>query len=74
MIDRVSDDVLVVARSKTPIRLGKARAGWRKIRKGRDVSIQNRVAYIDLLEAGSSKQAPRGILKPTISEITKRRY
>ncbi len=74
LIERISDDVLVVARSKTPIRLGRARRGWRKIRRGRDISVANTVPYIDLLEAGSSKQAPRGILKPTITEITRRRY
>ena len=73
-MDRVSADVLTVARANTPIRLGKARAGWKR-RKTRDgFTVSNRVVYIDKLEQGSSKQAPRGILKPTVEEITRRKY
>lgn len=74
LMERVSTDVLIVARSYTPIKLGKARAGWRKYKQGRDYSILNKVIYIDKLEQGSSKQAPRGILGPTIREISRRRY
>lgn len=74
IIDRVSDDIVVVARANTPIRLGKARRGWKKRRLTKGAVIENRVIYIDKLEGGSSKQAPTGILEPTLREITRRRY
>ena len=74
LIERVSLDVINVARAKTPIRLGRARNGWKRIKQGRNYSVQNRVVYIDKLEQGSSKQAPRGIIGPTIKEISRRKY
>jgi len=74
LIDKVSNDVLIVARDKTPIRLGKARRGWKKRKTNRGTVIENRVLYIDQLEQGSSRQAPRGIVGPTIQEITRRKY
>jgi hypothetical protein len=74
LLERVSADVLSVARANTPIRLGKARAGWKRKKLGKEYSVSNRVVYIGKLEEGSSKQAPRGILKPTVDEITRRKY
>ena len=74
LIERVSLDVINVARAKTPIKLGRARNGWKRIKQGKNYSIQNRVVYIDKLEQGSSKQAPRGIIGPTINEISRRIY
>jgi len=74
LIERVSDDIVVVARANTPIRLGKARNGWKKKRLTKAVVIENRVIYIDKLEQGSSKQAPVGIIGPTLNEITRRKY
>ena len=74
IISKIADDTLVVARSKTPIDEGRARAGWRRENRGKDFSIANRVPYIDLLERGRSKQAPKGILGPTLREISRRRY
>lgn len=74
LLDRVSNDVLVLARANTPIRLGKARRGWKRTKQGKNYVVQNRVVYIDKLEQGSSKQAPQGILKPTLQAISRRRY
>jgi len=74
LIERVADDVLVVARANTPIRTGRARRGWRKTRQGKDMNVTNRVPYINQLDEGSSKQAPRGISKPTLETILARRY
>lgn len=73
-IDRVSDDIVNVARSYTPIRLGKARNGWKKKRYSNYALVENRVIYIDKLEQGSSKQAPTGITGPTLREILRRKY
>ena len=71
---RVAQDILEVARSKTPIDQGKARRGWRLENTLRQKRIVNRVPYIDELEKGHSKQAPQGILRPTLREISNRRY
>tara|TARA_A100001201_G_scaffold69934_1_gene64436 strand:- start:1202 stop:1516 length:315 start_codon:yes stop_codon:yes gene_type:complete len=78
---RVAEDVKKVAQSFTPIDKGRARRGW-KMRNQVSVtqsssstrSITNRVPYIDLLERGRSKQAPKGIIGPTVREIKRRRY
>jgi hypothetical protein len=69
LVDAISNDVLVFARANTPIRLGTARAGWKKQRQTNGFSIKNKVPYIDKLNQGSSKQSPEGILKPTLQQI-----
>lgn len=74
IMDEIATDVMDVAVSKTPIDQGKARRGWHLESTGREKRIVNRVQYIDLLEKGRSKQAPRGILGPTVREISRRKY
>lgn len=74
VISKVADDTIRIAVSKTPIDQGQARRGWRLEDAGRDKRIVNRVSYIDLLEKGRSKQAPRGILGPTIRDVQRRKY
>jgi len=69
----VSNTILQEARKNTPIKQGRARSGWKVSKLGNTVRVQNRVPYIDLLEKGRSKQAPRGILKPTIRGLKNRR-
>ena len=74
LMTKIAEDTKSVAVSKTPIDQGQARRGWRLESSHRVKRIVNRVPYIDLLEKGRSKQAPNGILGPTIREISKRRY
>lgn len=74
IMDQIAQDTLVVAREKTPIDEGRARAGWRRENTIDGSRIVNRVPYIDLLEKGRSKQAPNGILVPTVREISRRNY
>jgi len=74
VMTRVANDTLGVARSKTPIDQGRARRWWRMEKSYRLINIVNRVPYIDELERGRSKQAPSGILGPTVREISRRRY
>jgi hypothetical protein len=71
-IDRLTDELLVQARRFTPIDQGKARRGWRKEKGFRQTQVVNRVAYIDALENGHSKQAPNGITTPAIRETLRR--
>lgn len=68
-VQRLSDEVLVTARAKTPIRSGLARRSWKKSVSQDTFVVENRVPYIERLEAGASKQAPRGIIGPTLSQI-----
>ena len=74
IISEIAQDTLDVARNNTPIDEGRARRGWRLENTFEGKRIANRVPYIDLLEAGRSKQAPNGILGPTVREISRRRY
>lgn len=74
LIDQIATDTLAVAKSKTPIDKGQARRGWRLESSFRQKNIVNRVSHIVPLENGRSKQAPGGILGPTIREISRRRY
>mgnify|MGYP001303235154 CR=1 FL=1 len=71
---RVAEDIKRVAVSNTPIDKGRARRGWQVTKTSKTRKITNRVPYIDLLEQGRSKQAPRGIIRPTVREISRRRY
>lgn len=68
-IKQLADEVLVDARANTPIRSGNARRNWNKSVTKDNFEVINRVPYIERLEAGASKQAPRGIIGPTLSQV-----
>lgn len=67
-VDAVMKDVKEVVADETPVDTGRAQRGWR--RKNKDVL--NNVEYITALEDGHSKQAPDGMMRPTIKEINRR--
>jgi HK97 gp10 family phage protein len=69
LIKDLADRVETRARANTPIRSGNARKNWQKSVKDDNFTVSNRVPYIQRLEAGASKQAPRGIIGPTLSQI-----
>jgi hypothetical protein len=71
-VARVANETKSVAVSLTPIDKGRARRGWRTEKRSHGYSVVNRVPYIDELEKGHSKQAPNGIIGPTIREINRR--
>jgi len=58
----LQDEILANIRPRTPIDSGQARRGWRK----EDNRVVNRVPYIQRLEQGWSKQAPRGFVNQSI--------
>ena len=70
---KLTNALLKEVRKNTPIRQGRARKGWRVERQGTNTKVVNRVPYIGTLERGRSKQAPRGILRPTVQKIKNRR-
>lgn len=65
----LSQQVFDRARANTPVRSGRARRAWTKTVDDAFFQVENRVAYIERLEAGASKQAPKGIIGPTLAQI-----
>jgi hypothetical protein len=72
LIDRVQKHTFESARSNTPVRSGRARDSWNQRRTARGFEVKNAVPYIDQLEKGRSKQAPKGIIKPTTRSVDRR--
>ncbi len=65
----ISNDLFTSLKRFTPVRSGRARAGWKK-RDGRmKFTIRNRVPYIGRLDDGYSNQSPKGITRPAIREV-----
>jgi hypothetical protein len=62
-----------IAAKRTPKRTGAASRAWKEQGTGADTVVSNDKPYIQRLDDGYSKQAPGGILKPTIKEI-RRKY
>lgn len=62
----------VAAKRNTPIRSGNARRSWQRRSNDTGFAVENRVPYIERLEQGSSKQAPRGIVRPTLRETRRK--
>lgn len=68
-VAEVAAEVDKDARANTPIKSGNARRNWTKTVSDRSFTVQNKVPYIGKLEAGASKQAPRGIIGPTLTQV-----
>ena len=68
-IDEIADEVFVDIRANTPIKTGNARRNWTKKVTKDNFVVENRVPYIERLEAGASRQAPKGIIGPTLEQI-----
>jgi hypothetical protein len=73
-IRNLRDDII----EKTPVRTGRAKSGWKQVDtykpdgKTRTV-IVNRVPYVGVLDEGTSKQAPQGIVDPSIESAQRNR-
>lgn len=72
LMDTMQDELLDNLRRFTPIDQGFARRSWFVEKLYRYRRLVNRAPYIESLERGHSRQAPRGITKPAI-EYTLRR-
>ena len=68
-IRELADEVFEQAKDNTPIRSGNARSKWTKKVTEDNFTVANRVPYIERLEAGASKQAPKGIIGPTLTSV-----
>ena len=68
-IKQVADLVESTAKKVTPVKTGYTRNQWTKKTKRKNFEVANRVPWIERLEAGASKQAPRGIVGPTLTQV-----
>ena len=64
-------------KANTPIKTGRARSGWREqnqphIGQGQStIAVVNEVPYIEPLDQGHSRQAPAGIVQPSLDKVFK---
>lgn len=57
-LKEIADAALAELALETPVDTGKAAAGWHYEINGESVVLENDVAYVKMLNAGSSAQAP----------------
>jgi hypothetical protein len=73
-IERLMEDAknrtVEVARANTPIKTGRARNNWAGNQTSQGFEVENSVPYIEQLDKGKSRQAPNGIIKPTVRTMT----
>lgn len=69
LIREVAAETQRVAQAVTPVKTGNARRNWNQRVTDRNFVVENRVPYIERLEAGASKQAPKGIIGPTLTQV-----
>lgn len=68
-IATLAKDVELNAKKNTPVRTGNARRNWTNETTKNNFVVKNKVPYIERLEAGASRQAPKGIIGPTLTTI-----
>lgn len=70
-LERVADTIVTEAPKFTPKRTGRAAAGWEKKMEKDNFSVENNVPYVGYLEKPyvKSKQAPKGIIGPTLTSV-----
>jgi HK97 gp10 family phage protein len=68
-VKQIADDIYVTAKKNTPVRSGRARKNWTESTTVNNFAVENKVPYIGKLEAGASRQAPKGIIGPTLTAI-----
>ena len=75
-VDDLLQELNTEVRRATPKRSGYASKQWRYSRPYdtgyTGTVIENRASYIALLDAGSSKQAPDGIVEPALKRLLRR--
>lgn len=80
-VSRLAQDLFAEIKSRTPVDTGRARKGWSKNVGSDNFVIENKVPYVPILDKGrhmtprgmrGSKQAPRGIVGPSLTEIKRK--
>lgn len=65
----IVDQLYKLVRTNSPVESGKFRRSWKKYGSKDRVKIINPQPYAQRLEDGYSKQAKRGIVKPSIDQV-----
>lgn len=68
-IQEVADLVETTAIRNTPVKTGYTRSQWAQKVNKQDFEVSNQVPWIGKLEAGASRQAPKGIIGPTLTQV-----
>jgi hypothetical protein len=73
-LERVADTITEEAPKFTPRRTGRARAGWENKSSTGEILVENSVPYVGYLEKPyvKSKQAPQGIIGPTLTSVKRK--
>ena len=78
---RLAQQVFTEVRKNTPVDTGRAKQGWRKRVDRETFEVSNAVPYVPILDKGrhmtprgmrGSKQAPRGIIGPSLDNIKRK--
>jgi hypothetical protein len=70
IVRSITTDLFDSIKKLTPVRSGRAKRGWRMNKQSKtSYQVKNRLPYIDRLDAGYSKQAPKGMTRPAIREV-----
>lgn len=70
-IDDSTEDTYEFFKKKTPVKGGNARRNTKIQDRGSKTTISGDYAYAGRLDSGYSKQAPRGMTKPSLKELEK---
>lgn len=73
-IQSIALDLYNGVKSRTPVRSGAAKRAWTYRKSAVGYTVSNNKPYIGPLDKGSSRQAPQGMTRPTIQEISRRKY
>ena len=72
LVGSISQDLFKTIKRKTPKKSGRARRGWNLKKQSQGFEVKNTVPYIQRLDEGYSKQAPRGFSRQSIREVINR--
>lgn len=65
----IVDELYKLIQANSPVKSGKFKRSWKKYGSKDRVKIINPQPYAQRLEDGYSKQAPQGIVKPSINQV-----
>ena len=68
----VVDDLFQTVKRRSPVRTGKFRRSWSKSVSTSRITIKNPQPYGGELEKGKSRQAPMGVVQPSVNEVIAR--
>lgn len=80
-VQRLGQQVFTEIKQRTPVDTGRAKAGWKSQNTQQGFEITNQVPYIGILDKGrhitrrgmrGSKQAPKGMVGPSLDSIKRK--